>query len=390
MKITARNWFNTPFRKLLLLIVLLLAVGSVGFYFIELKPKGHDDFITAIWWAVVTLTTVGYGDYFPETTPGRALGVLVMVSGIGMVSTLTGTLASIIVERQAKRRKGLLKVKLSNHVIIVGWNSYAKNLVNTLRQTGVLDNGGLVLVNTLPADQREELTFELDMGSALQFVVGDPAHESVIHRATPQTAKKVYILSQAGLPAADADQQSLYAALTLRSLAPKVPIYSEVIRAENHDHLMRAGVNEIVPRGEVSSLLLGRMGATPSVWPFFQSLVGTTGEGEGSLDYRRLTGDEKKGTWDDLLWGSRVSDGTLPLALCHESKELSLTDMLDEGSALDQFIMELFAASGQQTSLGQQGTNILINPPGDQRLEGFDGLLFLKSPPKSSDGGQGA
>lgn len=355
----------------------MLAASSVGFYFLELKPQGHDDFLSAVWWAVVTLTTVGYGDLVPASTPGRVLGLMVMVSGIGMVSTLTGNLASIIVEQQAKRRKGLLKVQLSGHVIVVGWNSYARNLVTTLKDTGVL-KGGLVLVTTMAPEERDALAFDLDLGNDLSFVYGNPAHESIIDRARPQHAKMAYILSQAGLSAADADQQSLYAALTLRSLSPKIPIYSEVVLAENHDHLIRAGVNEIVARGEVASLLLGRMGKTPSVLPFFQQLVGT--KTTGRLDYRHLSSHEQQGTWADLLAACRKADGILPLALCHESKELTLQDMLDEGSALDQFILELFTMSGQQTSLGQGGPDIFVNPPDAQPLTGYDGLLYLKPP----------
>lgn len=383
MRFTAKTLISTPFRKLLVLISTLLVLSSVGFYLIELRPQGYTDFLSAIWWAVVTLTTVGYGDLVPRTPSGRVLGLFVMISGIGMVSTLTGNLASIIVENRAKRRKGLLQVKLTGHVIIIGWNSYARNVVSTLKDADVLKNRDLVLVNSLAPEERDSLAFDLDMANRLHFVYGNPAHESVVHRSSPSTAKMVYILSQAGLSAADADQQSLYSALTLRSLSPKVPIFAEVVLAENRDHLLRAGVNEIVSRGEVSSMLLGRMGKTPSFWPFFRSLVGTRSH-TGCLDYRQLTGEEQALNWGALVRLSRQRDGSMPLALCLESKDLTLQDMLDEGSALDQFILELFTMSGQQTSLGQQGANIVINPADDLQLKGYDGLLYLKPMAKDS------
>lgn len=377
MRLAPKTWINTPFRKLLLLITTLLVVSSVGFYLLESRTL-KVDLLSSVWWTVVTLTTVGYGDLVPATTPGRILGVFVMICGIGMVSTLTGNLASIIVEKRAKRRKGLLTVKLSGHIILVGWNSYARNIVATLKDTGVLAKNHLVLVNNLAPEERDSLAFDLDMGDDLHFVYGNPAHESVVHRASPSSARVIYILSQAGLSAADSDQQSLYAALTIRSLAPKVPIYSEVVLAENRDHLLRAGVNEIVPRGEVASMLLGRMGKTPSVWPFFQTLVGARNT-PGLLDYRRLTAEEKQMTWCELVRRARAADSSLPLALCHESKELTLQDMLDEGSALDQFVLELFTMAGQQTSLGKQGPGIQVNPADDQKLDAFDGLLFLRA-----------
>ncbi|NJB68105.1 voltage-gated potassium channel [Desulfobaculum xiamenense] len=379
---TTRTAFRNPFHKLLLFIALLLCLSSVGFYLIELRPQGRDDFLSAVWWAVVTLTTVGYGDLVPATTEGRILGLLVMISGIGMVSTLTGNLASLIVERHAKRRKGLLKVNLSGHVIIVGWNSYAPNLVRTLKETGVLRGSELTLVNNLPAEEREALAFQLEMENRLHFVYGDPTHENVIHRASPTQARVVYILSQAGMPPQDADQQNLYAALIVRGLAPKAKIYAEVMLAENYTHLLRAGVDEIVARGEMTSLILGLMGATPSVWPFLQRLVGV--QGPGCLDYRALSADERRMNWGELVATRQTGAGELPLALCKESRDLNLKDMLDEGSALDQFILELFTATGQQTSLGQSGPDILVNPEQAQPLADYDGILFLK--PAASGG----
>lgn len=374
MKFSLARLFKSTFRKLVLFIVLLLTASSVGFYYLEGKSQDLD-FFSGVWWTIVTLTTVGYGDLVPKSDAGRVLGILVMASGIGLVSTLTGNLASLIVERHAKQRKGLLKVKLSDHVIILGWNSYGPNLVRALRRT-VLERASLVLVNDLPPDAREELAFKLELEDRLHFVYGNPTQENVLHRASPATAKLVYVLIQEGLSAKEADQQSLYATLTLRSLAPKALIYAEVALADNHEHLLRAGVNETVVQGEVASLLLGMLGANPSMWPFFQSLLGA--REEGCLGYRLLSPEERRMNWGDFLKKAIADTGILPLALCHESKELSLQDMLDEGSALDQFILELFQATGQQTDLGRQGPSVIVNPARSQSLEHHDGILFLK------------
>jgi voltage-gated potassium channel len=58
-----------------------------------------DSLGDAIWWAFATITTVGYGDYFPETTAGRVVAVGLMVGGIALIGVVTATLASWIVER---------------------------------------------------------------------------------------------------------------------------------------------------------------------------------------------------------------------------------------------------------------------------------------------------
>lgn len=55
----------------------------------------------AVWWSFVTITSVGYGDYFPVTTWGRTVAVLLMCSGVAVVGVVTATLASWVIERAA-------------------------------------------------------------------------------------------------------------------------------------------------------------------------------------------------------------------------------------------------------------------------------------------------
>ena len=75
----------------------------------------------------------------------------------------------------------------------------------------------------------------------------------------------------------------------------------------------------------------------------------------------------------------RLADGSLGLALCQTARSLALEDILDTGSALDQFILELFQSHGRETKLGSQGASVLVNPPDSQTLVGFDGVLLLKA-----------
>jgi voltage-gated potassium channel len=380
------TWFKSPLAKLLALTTLLLVGSSLGFYYLELAQHKDMDFFSALWWAVVTLTTVGYGDMVPQTPVGRFLGVVVMISGIGLVSTLTGNLASLLVEREAQKRKGLLTVKLSGHIIILGWNPYGTDLIKTLIRTGVLRETHVVLVNNLGQELRDELAYRLDIGQRLHFVRGNPTQENVVHKATPNQAQVVYILSQEGLDGNEADQQSIYAALTMRSLAPKVPIYGQVAQAENKEHLIRAGVNETLVPGEMVSHILGLMGANPSYWSFFKSMLGLNGQAR--LDFRPLSHEERGMDWRSLSTRMRERDGSLPMALCQLSKDLSLDDLLDESAALDNFIKELFELSGQKTNLGHQGPKVMVNPEDTLPLEGYDAVLYLTGSSRTGRGGE--
>jgi voltage-gated potassium channel len=78
-------------------IVTLLVVmfSSISILIVETDPasniKSAED---AIWWSLVTVTTVGYGDKFPITTEGRIIGVILMFVGVGIFGTFTAYLAS--------------------------------------------------------------------------------------------------------------------------------------------------------------------------------------------------------------------------------------------------------------------------------------------------------
>ncbi len=76
----------------------LIFAGAGLITVIEPKIVG-DNLENGIWWAVVTATTVGYGDISPSTTPGRVIAVIVMLGGVGLISTLSASIAAYFVDQ---------------------------------------------------------------------------------------------------------------------------------------------------------------------------------------------------------------------------------------------------------------------------------------------------
>ena len=375
-KLPLPDWMRGGTFKLALAIVVLLSLSSTCIYLLESRTTVPGLF-EALWWSVVTMATVGYGDIVPATTSGKVVGMLVIASGIGLVSTFTGNLASLLVERKAAKRKGLLEVKISGHVIILGWNSSVPGLVRGLRENGLLERDGLVLVTDLPQERRDEIAFQLDLGERLFFVAGKIAQENVVHKSSPDHASLVYILRQDNMPPHESDQQSIYAALTVRGMAPKVPIYAEAAQPDNRVHLLRAGVTELIDRGEISSGVLALLGTAPQAWNLLQAMLGL--HGRPGLALRPLSEADKASNWGEFSGNLRRQDGSLALALCQTARSLALEDILDAGSALDQFILELFQSHGRETKLGSQGASVVVNPPDGQPLASYDGVLVLRS-----------
>jgi voltage-gated potassium channel len=79
---------------------LVLYLGSVGIYFCEheAQPEKFSSIPAAMWWALATLTTVGYGDAYPITGPGKLFAGLVILVGVGIVAIPTGLLASALTQ----------------------------------------------------------------------------------------------------------------------------------------------------------------------------------------------------------------------------------------------------------------------------------------------------
>lgn len=80
--------------------VFLLYISSIGIYYFErtAQPEQFKSIFHCLWWAVVTLTTVGYGDTFPITVGGRIFTSLIILIGIGVVAVPTGLIASAFKE----------------------------------------------------------------------------------------------------------------------------------------------------------------------------------------------------------------------------------------------------------------------------------------------------
>jgi voltage-gated potassium channel len=86
------------FITLLAAMIVLMVASVLVLQFESSAPNGNiKTGGEALWWAVVTLTTVGYGDFYPVTLLGRLTGVLVMFTGIGIIGALASILASILV-----------------------------------------------------------------------------------------------------------------------------------------------------------------------------------------------------------------------------------------------------------------------------------------------------
>jgi voltage-gated potassium channel len=101
---------HSLFRVLIAAAVTLI-LGAWLVLLFEDKAKGSNihNYPDALWWAIVTVTTVGYGDRFPVTEGGRTVAVILMLLGIGLIGILTATVASVFIKEHTDANKEEIK-----------------------------------------------------------------------------------------------------------------------------------------------------------------------------------------------------------------------------------------------------------------------------------------
>ena len=100
-----RDRAGSALLTLLLMGILVLQFGSLGILYLEEDAPGAN-IVTAsdaLWYTIVTISTVGYGDRYPVTDPGRFLGSLIIVVGVGIFGTFTGYLANLFLSPRKTR-----------------------------------------------------------------------------------------------------------------------------------------------------------------------------------------------------------------------------------------------------------------------------------------------
>ena len=363
-----RTLYRERIFALILAVVVLILLGGVGFALAEPGEGASwlDRFGRGAWWALVTLSTVGYGDVVPITFAGRLVGVVIILGGVVSLSLVTATVASVFIERKFRRERGLEPVKASQHILVLGWSEEADTLLDQLIKRLPPDIP-VVLVNKQPPEQMEALLDRYPTRPPI-FLRGDYSREEVLFKANVRQAIKAIILAERQLEetATQVDQRTLFTALTLKALHPKIRILAELLRSENRTHLERAGAEEVMVRGQYDSSLLAGAIASPGIYRILVTLLVAEGQNLWSVE---IPSSFHGRPLADLAAYLRDQHQSLLIAIYTEARALSLEDLLgEEPSAINDFIRRKFAETKMTHLLGRTKVDYQINPPGNTIL----------------------
>lgn len=219
--------------RILFLLVAVIAYGTIGFHLIE-----GQTWTVSLYWTFVTIATVGYGDFSPETALGMYFTLTVIVLGIGTFALAVESLVDLIFKRHQMKIMGLIDVEKSKHVVICGWTESTTECIKEIgkgNEVFVLEENETVRKNALK--------------NGANFVQGDPTRIKDLQKANVKGAKAVIV-------DLDSDSRTIHSILGIRKIDQNVRIIAEAQRYENIEQIKLAGATQIISPYVISGRLM--------------------------------------------------------------------------------------------------------------------------------------
>ncbi|MEM6828648.1 MAG: potassium channel family protein [Pseudomonadota bacterium] len=255
------------------------------------SADGHVSLLDLFYFTMISITTTGFGDITPVSDTARFKEAVIVTPIRFLVFFIfVGTAYNFIIKRSwEKWRMARIQDTLEDHVVVLGFGVSGSQSVEELIQRGT-DPEKIVVVD--PSEER--LAAAERLGVAV--LAGDAARDDILKAVRIGTAAAVLV-------SAGRDDTSILIVLTVRHLAPKVPI-SVVVRATDNEFLARqAGANNVINPVRFTGLLLAGSAQGAHIADYLADLASVSGRVQ--LVERVVEEDECGGSITDLKSGGR-------------------------------------------------------------------------------------
>jgi voltage-gated potassium channel len=359
-------------------IIVVINVMALLALVAERRANGGQfaDFGDAIWWAVVTVATVGYGDLVPKTFAGRIVGSVTIFSGIVLISLFTATISSVFIARKIKESQGLQDITLTGHLLICGWNSHLEDLLAVFNQQGHRKAAQqIVLVNDATPDRIESLNGAF-RNLDIRFVRGDHTREAILQRANSAGASAVLILPDALTPTGQvSDDKTLLSLLTVKSLNPQTKTYCYIVNHESLPHMKRAGADEVIVSDQHVGFFLANHILNPGAPQVAMEMLNV--DHGNDIQTIPIAPEFITKTFGEYFVHLKQQFNYTVLGIVTEQQAMSLNDiLLHDTTAIDAFIERKFKEAGINVD-ERSGVRITVNPPFGYVLKKGDEAVVL-------------
>lgn len=235
-----------------LVFVFVIAIGTVGYHYIENWAVADSFYMT-----VITLSTVGYGEVRPLSDTGKVFTSVLIFIGVGSLAFVATQFTEAIVERGLlRKRRAMMQIKkLRDHVVVCGYGRMGAVVVEELRSRKI---PFLVIEND--PDQIHELE-----SKGYPFLAGDATDDEALLEAGIERARAM----AAVLPH---DAENLFVTLSSRNLNPSLTIIARSSNPKNDAKLKAAGAARVLNPFLSGGRLMARQLLHPSVTELIEGI----------------------------------------------------------------------------------------------------------------------
>ena len=264
-------------RRMALILTLIIAATAILWVTRDgLTDNTHPDkplsFMDVLYFAIVSLTTVGYGDIVPVTPLARFINAILLTPvRVFLWALFLGTTYELTVQQYRERKQmQKLKERLKDHAIICGFGVKGRTIAAELLAHG-LHADQIVVIEP----DEEAIHHATNLG--LIGLKGDASSEEILRAAVVEKASQVLV-------ALDFDDICVLICLTVRHLAPKIRLVTSVREEENIKLLKAAGADVIVSPSITGGRLMSAAVSAPAVTDFMQDML-SFGQGVDAVEH---------------------------------------------------------------------------------------------------------
>ncbi len=364
--------------KNIILICLVILVGAIAVLAVEYNNPDSviKDFFDAIWWSLVTITTVGYGDLVPKTFWGRIIGIVFIFLGFTLFSTFTAFVASNFIDKKIKERKGLNKIIDKNHILICGWNNSAKKILDFISKLDPTEIPNTVLVNELTEDDFSSLQNNYP-DLQLKFIKGDFTNQEILLKANIKEAKNIILLfDKSKANSSPSDERTIIASHNISYMKLKGKISIQLQDEKYLPNIRREKISNVVIYDNLGGNLLANSAINPSIPDFVQEVLKAT-DGKGFKEIQIPAAYVNK-PFEELSTFLREERNLIILGIVSVFPEVSIEEIIsDDSSSIDQFIKSQFELSGKKFKTDQAASHIKLKPESDYLIQDTDKAIVL-------------
>jgi len=231
-KITFRILTTLPAKYIssgLILIIGLFIYGVVGSIFIM-----HLNLVDSIYYSVITMATVGYGDYIPTTGVQKIFATTLALGGVALLAYVFNIILTNVQEKMTEYSKGARKLKaievMEDYYIICGFGRVGKVVFDELRQR----NQNIIII-----DKDKETCESIEESDNIVVINDDAIEDDLVAKLAGEKCRSVIICT-------GDDVNNLFIVMTIRETNPNAWIVSRASKLENIKRLRKAGADKIV------------------------------------------------------------------------------------------------------------------------------------------------